>query len=259
MSRGRTRKRLGRALPVVVAAVGAGVATLRKRRAAGLSRREFPHAPMPARAPDPLTPASVDGGSAPPDSVPSLVGSKQPAASPAPAAARSPRGATTSNVLEALAKGGTMTAGDVASATGIGRATISSTLSRLTRTGAVTKADRGYQLPNAAPSSPPASKAPRAKPRPRKASSPKAPSKSTSARTNSRAQAAPTVADASPRTAPGATKAKILAALSSDGGLTAGEVATATGLVRGTVSTTLSKLAKTGEVVKADRGYRLPG
>ena len=40
--------------------------------------------------------------------------------------------------------------------------------------------------------------------------------------------------------------------------MTAGEVAKATGLARQTVSTTLSKLSKTGEVVKATRGYRLP-
>jgi DNA-binding IclR family transcriptional regulator len=40
--------------------------------------------------------------------------------------------------------------------------------------------------------------------------------------------------------------------------MTAGEVAKATGLGRGTVSTTLSKLTKSGEVAKADRGYRLP-
>jgi DNA-binding IclR family transcriptional regulator len=50
----------------------------------------------------------------------------------------------------------------------------------------------------------------------------------------------------------------VLGALSSDAGLTAGEVAKVTGLARGTVSTTLSKLAKSGEVVKAERGYRLP-
>jgi DNA-binding IclR family transcriptional regulator len=50
----------------------------------------------------------------------------------------------------------------------------------------------------------------------------------------------------------------VLAALSSDRALTAGEVAKATGLARPTVSTTLSKLLKTGVVVKADRGYRLP-
>jgi CRP-like cAMP-binding protein len=60
------------------------------------------------------------------------------------------------------------------------------------------------------------------------------------------------------RTAPGATKAKVLGALSADGAMTAGEVAKATGLARGTVSTTLSKLAKSGEVAKAERGYRLP-
>ena len=65
-------------------------------------------------------------------------------------------------------------------------------------------------------------------------------------------------AGSSTRTAPGETKAKVLAALSSDQALTAGEVANATGLARGTVSTTLSKLSKTGAVVKADRGYRLP-
>ncbi|OAI39984.1 hypothetical protein AYO39_02195 [Actinobacteria bacterium SCGC AG-212-D09] len=60
------------------------------------------------------------------------------------------------------------------------------------------------------------------------------------------------------RTAPGATKARVLGALSDGKAMTAGEVATATGLARGTVSTTLSKLAKSGEVVKAERGYRLP-
>ena len=56
----------------------------------------------------------------------------------------------------------------------------------------------------------------------------------------------------------GATKAKVLGALSADGAMTAGEVAKATGLARGTVSTTLTKLANTGEVSKAERGYRLP-
>ena len=60
------------------------------------------------------------------------------------------------------------------------------------------------------------------------------------------------------RTAPGATKAKVLATLSAGGAMTAGEIANATGLARPTVSTTLSKLAKSGEVSKAERGYRLP-
>lgn len=60
------------------------------------------------------------------------------------------------------------------------------------------------------------------------------------------------------RTAPGATKARVLAALADGKAMTAGEVAAATGLARPTVSTTLTRLAKAGEVVKAERGYRLP-
>ena len=51
---------------------------------------------------------------------------------------------------------------------------------------------------------------------------------------------------------------RVLGALSDGKAMTAGEVAAATGLARGTVSTTLSKLAKGGEVLKAERGYRLP-
>ena len=40
--------------------------------------------------------------------------------------------------------------------------------------------------------------------------------------------------------------------------MTAGDVAKATGLPRATVSTTLSKAAKSGEVTKAKRGYQRP-
>ncbi len=50
----------------------------------------------------------------------------------------------------------------------------------------------------------------------------------------------------------------MLAALAGGEAMTAGEVASKAGLARGTVSTTLSKLAKSGEVEKAERGYRLP-
>jgi DNA-binding IclR family transcriptional regulator len=50
----------------------------------------------------------------------------------------------------------------------------------------------------------------------------------------------------------------VLDAFSANGAMTAGEVAKPTGLARATVSTTLTKLAKTGEVTKAERGYRLP-
>ncbi|HEX8159347.1 MAG TPA: MarR family transcriptional regulator [Solirubrobacteraceae bacterium] len=68
----------------------------------------------------------------------------------------------------------------------------------------------------------------------------------------------PKPAAARARTAPGATKTAVMDALADGGAKTAGEVAEATGLARGTVSTTLSKLAKSGEVLKADRGYRRP-
>jgi DNA-binding transcriptional ArsR family regulator len=59
------------------------------------------------------------------------------------------------------------------------------------------------------------------------------------------------------RTAPGATKAAVLTALAGGSDMTAGQVADKSGLPRATVSTTLSRLAKNGEVQKAQRGYRL--
>jgi DNA-binding transcriptional ArsR family regulator len=59
------------------------------------------------------------------------------------------------------------------------------------------------------------------------------------------------------RSGSGATRAAVLAALSGGDAMTASEVAAATGLGRASVSTTLSKLAKTSEVTKAQRGYRL--
>ena len=51
----------------------------------------------------------------------------------------------------------------------------------------------------------------------------------------------------------------MLAALAGGEAMTAGQVAAKTGLARATVSTTLSKLVKSGEVEKAERGYRLAG
>jgi DNA-binding transcriptional ArsR family regulator len=98
----------------------------------------------------------------------------------------------------------------------------------------------------------------RSQPTPKRAVNPPATAQDTPARASASASA-PSGATAPTRTRPGETRAKVLAALSRDQGSTAGEVAKATGLARPTVSTTLSRLAKTGEVVKADRGYRLPG
>ena len=42
------------------------------------------------------------------------------------------------------------------------------------------------------------------------------------------------------------------------GPMTASEIANATGIATGTVEHAADKLSKSGEVVKAERGYRLP-
>ena len=102
--------------------------------------------------------------------------------------------------------------------------------------------------PRARRAKPPASKERPTKPSPPKTATPQPPT----ARTRTRAASAPA------RSASGATKAKVLSALSNDGALTASEVAKATGLGRATISTTLSNLAKSGTIAKAERGYRLP-
>jgi CRP-like cAMP-binding protein len=81
-------------------------------------------------------------------------------------------------------------------------------------------------------------------------------------RTRTSAAGAPGSSTAgSRRAAAGGTKNAVLEALGAADGkaLTASEVAAATGLGRASVSTTLSKLARSGEVTKADRGYRVGG
>lgn len=71
----------------------------------------------------------------------------------------------------------------------------------------------------------------------------------------------PTAAAASARSgarAPrGENKAKILESLKA-GPQTASEIAVQTGIRTATVSSTLTKMAKAGEIQKADRGYTLP-
>ncbi len=61
---------------------------------------------------------------------------------------RASSGGTKNAVLKALgeAHGEALTASEVAAATGLGRASVSTTLSKLARAGDVTKAQRGYQL-----------------------------------------------------------------------------------------------------------------
>jgi DNA-binding MarR family transcriptional regulator len=270
MSRGGNRRRLTRTLPVILAFVGAGITAAKKRRAArhtdhGLMDRIEPVGQ--SLAPMPVTAAPVEAGvtPAPPESSAGVaetsvkMDSAATESAPAAPASRSvARGAVKTAVLEALAKGGAMTASEIAATTGTGRATVSSTLTRLARSGEVAKAERGYQLPDAGASAATPAKKRAAKPTARKAKSTKASSKPSPARRRTRAPASAASASTPSRTAPGATKANVLAALSKDQGATSGEVATATGITRGTVSTTLSRLVKTGEVVKAERGYVLP-
>lgn len=92
----------------------------------------------------PTQPAKAPPAKAPP------AASRRRSARPAPTSSPRPRpaaGATKTAVLRALAPGGAMTAGEVAAATGLGRATVSTTLSKLAKSGEVTKAQRGYNLP----------------------------------------------------------------------------------------------------------------
>jgi Fic family protein len=64
-------------------------------------------------------------------------------------------------------------------------------------------------------------------------------------------------ASAPARAPRGQNKAKVLEALRG-GPMTASEIAKVTGIGAATVSTMLTKLAKSGELVKAERGYKLP-
>lgn len=85
------------------------------------------------------------------------------------------------------------------------------------------------------------------------------PKRETQAAKPARARRTASASARSPRrTASGSTRAAVLAALASGEALTAGQVAEKARLGRGTVSTTLSKLSKSGEVQKAARGYQLP-
>ncbi len=76
-------------------------------------------------------------------SVPPRPATQTPASSAAaPAPVRTAPGATKATVLAALTDGGAMTAGEIAAATGLGRATVSTTLSELAGSGEITKAAR---------------------------------------------------------------------------------------------------------------------
>ncbi|MGO9976055.1 MAG: winged helix-turn-helix domain-containing protein [Solirubrobacteraceae bacterium] len=109
-----------------------------------------------------------------------------------------------------------------------------------TEPGGAERAERGSRSPGAGRASP-------------------APAATARARARTAPAGSPSPA-ARARTARGVTRAAILAALGGGRAMTAGEIAAATGLGRATISTTLTKLAGTGEIAKAERGYKLkPG
>ena len=101
--------------------------------------------PRPARAAAPSQKRRPTAGGAPRDAA------KQ-RASTAAAGGRTPRGETKRAVLAAFNAGNAMTAGEVAAATGLARATVSRTLTKLAKIGEVAKAQRGYHLPTPASS-----------------------------------------------------------------------------------------------------------
>lgn len=78
-------------------------------------------------------------------------------------------------------------------------------------------------------------------------------------RPNGRTSSATTRASSGTRAPSGATRQKVLDLLRETGeSLTATDVAQRTGLGRASVSTTMSKLAKSGDIQKTDRGYQIP-
>jgi DNA-binding IscR family transcriptional regulator len=123
-------------------------------------------------------------------------------------------------------------------------------LPRLASDGEIKRAGQGWH-----PTSAPSSTSTTAKPRQRRAAT--SPPASSETRTTRRRRETATTQTGNGRTSRGATTASVLAALDGGEAMTASQVAAKAGLARPTVSTTLSKLAKSGEVQKARRGYRL--
>jgi predicted Rossmann fold nucleotide-binding protein DprA/Smf involved in DNA uptake len=81
-----------------------------------------------------------------PAPAPTRTAARAGAAKPASAPARAPRGQNKAKVLDAL-KAGPMTASEIAKVTGIGTATVSTMLTKMAKTGELSKAERGYKLP----------------------------------------------------------------------------------------------------------------
>lgn len=87
-----------------------------------------------------------EGRGGKPTAAPAGSATKARAAKPAGTPARAPRGQNKAKVLQAL-KDGPMTASEIAKVTGIGTGTVSTLLTKMAKSGELTKAKRGYALP----------------------------------------------------------------------------------------------------------------
>jgi DNA-binding transcriptional ArsR family regulator len=113
---------------------------LSSRPASAPSRARGARSETTARRPQRTRTPARAGATAP-------ASTRSAAAGPSPTRpARAATGAAKDAILETLAGGQAMTAAELATATGLGRGTVSTTLSRLARAGDITKADRGYQI-----------------------------------------------------------------------------------------------------------------
>jgi DNA-binding transcriptional regulator GbsR (MarR family) len=83
----------------------------------------------------------------PPAAKPAGSAKRASTAKPATARTVAPRGQNKAKVLGALQGGGPMTASEIAKATGISAATVSTLLTTMAKTGELAKAQRGYTLP----------------------------------------------------------------------------------------------------------------
>jgi DNA-binding transcriptional ArsR family regulator len=113
---------------------------------AGRTRARTSARPAAAPQPGARKPARPRPTATAPAAEPVKPPASKPAADTTASTARRAPGAAKSAVLAALAAGNAMTAGEIATATGVGRATVSTTLSRLANAGELTKVDRGYQI-----------------------------------------------------------------------------------------------------------------
>jgi len=167
------------------------------------------------------------------------------------AAPRARRGTTAraNQALELVRNQPGITIPEIAQAMNIQPNYLYRVLPRLASDGEIKREGRGWH-----PTSASRSTSATAKPRQRRAAT--SPPAASATRTTRRRRDAAARQTGNGRTSRGATTASVLAALDGGEAMTASQVAAKAGLARPTVSTTLSKLAKSGEVQKAQRGYR---